>query len=158
MNHEWLKILLSAVVGMFTGLVADPIRETVATRMKLLRLEKAIALDCFFLKMTFLAVEHGMTTNEQVWKSDMLAGFKYNWEHNRELFYHDLRMQTLRLQLQTILMTQERVGLGQVSYDEAKQRVQETLESVAKVSDDWESKTRIKKIRKQFSLILKRFV
>jgi hypothetical protein len=32
MNGEWMKILVSATAGMFTGLIADPIRDLIQSR------------------------------------------------------------------------------------------------------------------------------
>jgi len=45
MMPEWLKILVSAVVGMVAGLVADPLRELVSKRVKIFRVERALGFD-----------------------------------------------------------------------------------------------------------------
>jgi hypothetical protein len=130
MNHEWLKILVSVLAGMFAGLVADPIRSSLAENVKRMRLERALWLDCLFLNTAVSAVEVELAKSQQLWASEMLPVFKYHWEKNREMFFDDLYAQGLRLNLQTILFIQQKVQGGQYTPERGMEKMKETLSAI----------------------------
>lgn len=132
MNHEWLKILVSALVGMFAGLIAEPLRESLSLRIKTLRVERALAVDCLYLHLAIKTVEQGLAPAANFWKHEMLAGFTYHWEKNREFFYDSLELQTTRLQFQTILKIQQKVEDGNCTSDQGFKEISETLDTLMK--------------------------
>ena len=56
MNVEWMKILVSATAGMFTGLVADPIRGLIQSRIDIAKMQNAILWDLSALSQCAIRV------------------------------------------------------------------------------------------------------
>jgi len=66
-DPEWIKILVSAVVGMFTGLVADPIRSLIQNRIEARKLRNAIIWDTATLSETAVRVHDGKLEAWKFW-------------------------------------------------------------------------------------------
>ena len=126
-DHDWIKILVSAVVGMFTGLIADPIRSLVQTRIEVWRLKNAVMTDISNLSTSAMSVYDGKLEAEKFWLGVELPGFDYYWDKNRELFYINTKIVLLRVQCQLIIRLRDLVKNMQKSPDEAMVKLWETL-------------------------------
>lgn len=126
-DHDWMKILVSAVVGMFTGLIADPIRSLVQTRIEVRRLKNAVMTDISNLSTSAMSVYDGKLDAEKFWLGVELPGFDYYWDKNRELFYISTKIVLLRVQCQLIIRLRDLVKNMQKSPDEAMAKLWETL-------------------------------
>jgi hypothetical protein len=144
-DHDWIKILVSAVVGMFTGLIADPIRSLVQNRIELRRLKNAIIWD-----FTALATNASRVLEEKnleaaaFWNTVELPGFDYYWEKHRELFYANPKLVWLRLQCQIIKRLRDLVEHKMKTPDEAMEKVYETVAQVKLILDmSWLERRRL---------------
>ena len=126
-NHEWMKILVSAVVGMFTGLIADPVRDLIQSRIELTKLQNAILWDFSHLSQSAMRVHHGKLPAWKFWLSVELPAFDYYWEKNRELFYTSTQLVLLRVQCEMVKHLRALVENKQQTPDEAMQKLWETV-------------------------------
>jgi hypothetical protein len=118
-DHEWLKILASATVGLFVGLFADPIRNLIQIRINTVRMERAIQFDFLNLWMAMKTVEEDNVPASEFWRDVELPAFDYFWERNRELFYVSLELQPLRLNCMTVQRLKALVEDGRKTPEEA---------------------------------------
>src|SRR3974377_1966201 len=96
MNSEWAKILPSATLGMFTGLIADPIRGLIQARIDIAKMQNAILWDLSALSRSAIRVHDGELPAWNFWLSAELPAFDHHWDRNRELFYTSERLVSLR--------------------------------------------------------------
>lgn len=129
-NNEWLKILISAMVGMFAGLIADPVRNVIQMRINTVRMECAIQFDFLNLSTGMKAVEAGLVPSSKFWLSVELPAFEYYWDKNRELFYSDMELQLLRLQCMTVQRLKGLVANNQKTGEEAMLKLNEVVTQV----------------------------
>lgn len=126
-NHEWLKILASAIVGMFTGLIADPLRGLIQSRIDLAKLQNAVIWDFSNLSKSAMAVHDGKLPAWKFWLGAEMPAFDYYWDKSRELFYVNTRLVLLRVQCETVKRLKTLVENKQQTPDEAIQKMWETL-------------------------------
>jgi hypothetical protein len=77
--NEWLKILISALAGMLTGFIADPIRATLARDLQLYRMRRAVGFDLLSLIAAREAVKQGLTTSAQFWQHEIFPSFTFGF-------------------------------------------------------------------------------
>ena len=77
MSSEWVKILVSATVGMFTGLIADPIRGLIQSRIDIPKIENAILWDLSELSQSAVRVHDGELPAWKLWLSAELPSFDH---------------------------------------------------------------------------------
>jgi len=126
-DHEWIRILISAVVGMLTGLIADPIRSAVQHRIDAGKLKNVVMTDIGNLSMSAMDVYNSKLEASNFWLGVELPGFDYYWEKNRELFYINTKLVLLRVQCQVILRLRELVKNSQKAPKDAMPKLWETL-------------------------------
>lgn len=129
-DPEWIKILVSAVVGMFTGLIADPIRSLIQNRIEARKLKNAVMWDIGNLSTSAMSVHDERLEAWKFWLGVELPGFDHYWEKNRELFYINTKLVLLRVQCQVILRLRELVKNKQETPDGAMEKLWETLATV----------------------------
>ena len=127
MNGEWMKILVSATAGMFTGLIADPIRGLIQSRIDIAKMQNAILWDLSALSQSAIRVHDGELPASKLWLSAELPAFDYHWDRNRELFYTSERLVSLRPHCQAVQRLKALVENKQQTPDEAMERLWETL-------------------------------
>jgi hypothetical protein len=143
-DHDWIKILVSAVVGMFTGLIADPVRASIQNRIELRRLKSAIIWDFTTLATNASRLLEGNMEAPAFWHTVELPGFDYYWEKNRELFYANSKLVLLRLQCQIINRLCGLVEHKMRTPDEAMEKVYETIAQVKLIHDmSWRERRRL---------------
>jgi hypothetical protein len=129
-DQEWLKILISAIVGMFAGLIADPVRGLIQSRIDLAKMQNAVMWDFSNLSKSAMGVHGGELPAWKFWLGVELPGFDYYWEKNRELFYTNTRLVLLRVQCEVVKRLRALVENKQQTPDEAMQKLWEVLVSV----------------------------
>ncbi len=145
-DHEWLKILVSAIVGMFAGLIADPVRGLIQSRIDLAKMHNAVMWDLSNLSKSAMAVHDGKLPAWKFWLGVELPGFDYFWEKNRELFYTNTRLVLLRVQCQTVKQLRALVENKQQTPDEAMQKLWETLALIKVIHEPTTRERIIKKL------------
>jgi ABC-type transport system involved in cytochrome bd biosynthesis fused ATPase/permease subunit len=75
MTAEWVKILISATVGFFSGLLADLLKTTVADRRKLRRIRFALYNELAFI-YTHIIVELGVMAKGKQTKQELATIMK----------------------------------------------------------------------------------
>jgi hypothetical protein len=128
--NEWLKILISALAGMLTGFIADPIRATLARDLQLYRMRRAIGFDLLGLIAAREAVKQGLTTSAQFWQHEIFPSFTFYWQRNMEYFYSDFKLCEVRFQIQTIQIIQKSVKDNMRTPADAEAKLDETVESL----------------------------
>ena len=108
-DHEWLKILASATVGLFVGLFADPIRNLIQIRINTVRMERAIQFDFLNLWMAMKTVEEDNVPASEFWRDVELPAFDY----------FCLELQPLRLNCMTVQRLKALVEDGRKTPEEA---------------------------------------
>jgi len=136
MSHEWLKVLASALAGMFAGLIADPIRESFSMHIKAYRMERAIRLDRINVKLREEQLRGGTLTAPSFWSIELFPSFKYYWDKNREYFYVDFRLQRLCTQLHATRVLEEGVRKGEMKTEVAGPKLIRTLERIDEILDE----------------------
>lgn len=126
-DHEWIRVLISAVVGMLTGLIADPIRSTVQHRIEAGKLKNVVMTDIGNLSMSAMDVYNSKLEASKFWLGVELPGFDYYWEKNRDLFYINTKLVLLRVQCQVIIRLRELVKNSQKAPEDAMLKLWETL-------------------------------
>ncbi len=141
---EWIKILISAIAGMFTGLVADPIRSLIQNRIEARKLKNAVIWDIGNLSKSAMSVHQGKLEAWKFWLGVELPGFDYYWNKNRELFYINTKQVLLRVQCQVILRLRDLVENKQETPDGAMEKLWETL-ATAKIIHEmsWRERRRL---------------
>ncbi|MGA3133135.1 MAG: hypothetical protein ABSD59_20240 [Terracidiphilus sp.] len=143
-NPEWIKILISAVVGMFTGLIADPIRSLIQNRIEARKLKNAVIWDIGNLSTSAMSVHDGKLEAWKFWLGVELPGFDYYWGKNRELFYINAKLVLLRVQCQVILRLRDLVKNKQKTPDGAMEQLWETLAAVKIIHEmSWRERRRL---------------
>lgn len=143
-DHDWIKILVSAVVGMFTGLIADPVRGMVQNRIEARKLKSTIMWDIGNLSTSAMRVYEGKLEAWKFWLGVQLPGFDYYWEKNRELFYINTKLVLLRVQCQMIIRMRDLVANKQETPDEAMNKLWETLAYVKAIHEmSWLERRRL---------------
>jgi hypothetical protein len=127
MNGEWMKILVSATAGMFTGLIADPIRDLIQSRFDTAKIQTAVLWDLSVLSQSAVRVHDGELPASKLWLSAELPAFDYHWNRNRELFYTSERLVLLRPHCQVVQRLKVLVENKQQAPDEAMEELWETL-------------------------------
>lgn len=127
MNSEWVKILVSATAGMFTGLIADPIRDLIQSRIDIAKMQNAILWDLSALSQSAIRVHDGELPASKFWLSAELPAFDHYWDRNRELFYTSERLVSLRPHCQVVQRLKALVENKQQTPDEAMEKLWETL-------------------------------
>ena len=127
MNSEWVKILASATIGMFTGLIADPIRGLIQSRIDIAKMQNAILRDLSALSQSAIRVYDGELPARTFWLSAELPAFDHYWDRNRELFYTSERLVSLRPHCQLVQRLKALVESKQQTPDEAMEKLWETL-------------------------------
>ncbi|HEX4005073.1 MAG TPA: hypothetical protein VHX60_02745 [Acidobacteriaceae bacterium] len=126
-DHSWVKILVSAVAGMFTGLIADPVRSLVQNRIEARKLRHAIIWDTATLSETAMRVHDGKLESWKFWLGVEIPSFDYYWEKNPDLFYITAKLTLLRVQCQMILRLRDLVRNKQETPDGAMSKLYETF-------------------------------
>jgi len=126
-DHDWIKILVSAVIGMFTGLIAAPVRTMLQNRIEARKLRNAIIWDTATLSETAMRVHDGKLEAWKFWLGVEMPGFDYYWEKNRDLFYINTKLTLLRLQCQLIIRLRDLVRNKQETPDGAMDKLYETF-------------------------------
>jgi hypothetical protein len=85
-NYEWLKILASAIAGLFAGLIAEPFKSTLQRKIDIIRLERAIAFDCLRVVACLEIAKQELASESQMWQGIDLPGYQHYWAGKRELF------------------------------------------------------------------------
>jgi hypothetical protein len=134
-NGEWLRILVSAVAGMFAGLLADPVRGLLQSRIHMATVENALLTDFSNLSKSGNRVNEGELPSWKFWQGVELPAFDYYWEKNRELFYTNERLQLLRLQCGIVLRLRNLVESKTKTPDEAMVKFWEVLTKVKVVQE-----------------------
>ena len=112
-DFEWLKILVSTLAGLFAGLIAEPFKSTVQRKIEIVRLERAIGLDCLRIRMAILSTTHGLVHNpSNYWKLDPLPAYDHYWASKRELFYVDFDLQQIHMVCMHIQLIRQKVLEG----------------------------------------------
>jgi hypothetical protein len=127
MNSEWIKILVSATAGMFTGLIADPIRGLIQSRIDIAKMQDAILWDLSALSQSAIRVHDGELPAGKLWVSADLPAFDHYWNRKRELFYTSERLVSLRPHCQEVQRLKALVENKQQTPDEAMEKLWETL-------------------------------
>jgi hypothetical protein len=127
MNIEWVKILVSATAGMFTGMIADPIRGLIQSRIDIAKIQNAILWDLSALSQSAIRVHDGELSAGELWLSAELPAFDHYSDRNRELFYTSERLVSLRPHCQVVQRLKALVENRQQTPDEAMEKLWETL-------------------------------
>ena len=127
MSSEWVKILVSATAGMFTGMIADPIRDLIQSRIDIAKIQNAILWDLSALSQSAIRVHDGELPAGELWLSAELPAFDHYWDRNRELFYTSERLVSLRPHCQVVQRLKALVENKQQTPDEAMGKLWETL-------------------------------
>jgi len=127
MNSEWVKILVSATAGMFTGMIADPIRDLIQSRIDIAKIQNAILWDLSALSRSAIRVHDGELPTGELWLSAELPAFDHHLDRNRELFYTSERLVSLRPHCQVVQRLKALVESKQQTPDEAMEKLWETL-------------------------------
>jgi hypothetical protein len=127
MNSEWVKILASATVGMFTGLIADPIRGLIQSRIDIAKMQNAVLGELSALSQSAIRVHDGELPAGKFWLSAELPAFDHYWDRNRELFYTNEKLASLRPHCQVVRRLKALVENQQQTPDEAMEQLWETL-------------------------------
>jgi hypothetical protein len=127
MNSEWVKILASATVGMFTGLIADPIRGLIQSRIDIAKMQNAVLGELSALSQSAIRVHDGELPAGKLWLSAELPAFDHYWDRNRELFYTNEKLASLRPHCQVVRRLKALVENQQQTPDEAMEQLWETL-------------------------------
>lgn len=139
-DTEWLKILVSAMVGMLAGFIADPIRTVVSRDLELYRMRRAIGFDLLNVIAGQAAVKHEAATAHQFWRWGMFPSFTFYWQRNMEYFYSDFTLQTVRFNIQAIQNLQSAVQSGMTTVAEAEPKLESLVDSLKKTL--WGEKSR----------------
>ena len=75
----WIKILILAVVGMFTGLVAEPIRSLIQNRIEARKLKNVVMWDIGNLSRSAMSVHDEELEAWKFWLGVELPGFDHYW-------------------------------------------------------------------------------
>ena len=95
-SHDWIKILISSTLGLLAGLIAEPTRGAMQSRINMMRMANAIRFDFWQLDnhMKLLKID----ANSLVfWQDVELPAFNYYWEKNREQFYTNQNLQAIMI-------------------------------------------------------------
>ena len=85
-SYEWLKILASAVAGLFAGMVAEPFKSTLQRKIEIIRLKRAIGLDCLRVLTCLEVTKHELVSESQMWEGIDLPAYQHYWAGKGELF------------------------------------------------------------------------
>jgi hypothetical protein len=143
-DTEWIKILLSAVAGMFAGLIADPIRSLIQTHIDARRLKNAVMWDIENLSTSAMSVHDEKLEAWKFWLGVELPGFDHYWDKSRGLFYTNTKLVLLRVQCQVILRLRDLVKNKQQTPDGAMEKLWETLATVKIIHEmSWRERRRL---------------
>jgi hypothetical protein len=133
-NYEWLKILVSAVAGLFAGVLAsmltEPLKARIQWRINMLRAEKALALDFIFLHLAITAADFELVPKEKFWAGLSLPAYEHYWTKNREVFYDGFEIHTLYLKCALIMQLKRRVDEKSMTIAEAEPTLLRTIREV----------------------------
>jgi len=137
-DTEWLKILVSTLVGMLAGFIADPIRAAFARDLEIYRMRRAIGLDLVNVAAGQAAVKYGAATAHQFWQLEMFPSFTFYWQRNMEYFYGDLTLHTARMHIQGIQILQSAVQSGKTTVADGEVKLEGAMKSLRETL--WEKK------------------
>jgi hypothetical protein len=126
-DTEWLKILVSTLVGMLAGFIADPIRAAFARDLELYRMRRAISLDLLNVIAGQAVVKHEVVTACQFWQMEMFPSFTFYWQRNMEYFYSDFALHIVRLNVQAIQLLQSSVRSGNKTEADGEVKLEELM-------------------------------
>jgi hypothetical protein len=129
-SHEWLKILASSVVGLFAGLVAEPFRSTLQRKIEIIRLKRAIGLDCLRVLTCLEIAKQELASESQMWQVIDLPAYQHYWAGKRELFYNDFDLQNMQLQCSLMLAIKQSVVDGRITSQAGIARVREITKGI----------------------------
>lgn len=152
MQHEWLKILVSAVVGFLAGLIGDHIRVALARKFEIGRMKRALDLDLLDLITYRAFFVEGAITPQQFWQREIFPCFDSYWQRNREYFYSDPKLHKLRLHIQYILDFQETAKTGQLEMEkEALDKIFDTTREIGMILGKHQQNKRIRTWQRFFA-------
>jgi hypothetical protein len=108
-NHEWLKILASALAGLLAGVMLEPLKRKLQWEHDMSKMLNAVLTD-------YRIVELNVRDWEKHYKGTPefnLPGFKYYWENKRDLFYETMELQILVALAQTMDMFKRLAEIGE---------------------------------------------
>lgn len=132
-DTEWLKILVSALVGMLAGFIADPIRAAFARDLELYRMRRAIGLDLLSVITGQAAVKLGAATAHQFWQLEMFPSFAFYWQRNMEYFHSDLTLHAVRLHIQAIQFVQSSVQNGKTTVADGEVKLEGSMKTLKEI-------------------------
>jgi hypothetical protein len=121
---------------MLVGLIAEPIKNSLQWRINVLRMERAVALDCLTVGVQRAVLKNGGCTDWQFWQGLTFPGFEYHWDKNREYLYDSVRLYILRLQIQVIQQLRKSVIENRLSPEEAKAKLEDAMDQIHKTTTE----------------------
>ena len=96
-NHEWWKILVSALAGLLVGLLGDVVKSAVGDWLKSRRIRKRLneELRRMLNTMKDLKVKNVRLNREAFLEVTKTSAFEHYWEMDQSLFYEDAELYEL---------------------------------------------------------------
>jgi hypothetical protein len=112
-DHEWLKIVVSTVAGLFAGLVAEPIKNALQRRIEIGRMVRAIETDFTGLATLLRDAADPEEFKLHIWSRVDLPAYQHYWSDKRDFFYDNHRLNELRKHCAEVLEVKQKVLSGE---------------------------------------------
>jgi hypothetical protein len=106
-NHEWLKILTSAAVGLVAGLILEPLKGLILHERDLTLMLEGVLGDCRAVEIQISddSVDEVLAGKRKV--NAAMPAFEYYWEKKRELFFETIELRILASLCQQIMLIEQ---------------------------------------------------
>jgi hypothetical protein len=131
-NNEWLKILVTVLLGFILGVIAEPIKAWIQRRTEERRIHRSVTYETMLLFMARTSVKGGLIPEENFWANIEIPAFEKHWEENREYFYSDLTLISKAYQLRMVGILKKGLAEGKISREEATVKLDAVIAELMK--------------------------
>jgi hypothetical protein len=128
---EWVKIIVSTCIGFLAGQIGELLKNAVQLKIVMLRMQRAIELDCLRVRTSIEVAHVGLVPEEKAWQGIKLQGFEYYWEKSRELFFSSLPLHLVAVHCQVIQNVQMAIIRGDISSKDGETQILKAVEEIS---------------------------
>ena len=128
-ESEWLKIVASTCLGLFAGLIAEPLKSSMTSRRTQREISHAIRHDLKLLRAFLPFYRLNKYDAEFVSRRIELPVFNYHWSKNKGAFYESSHLRFLRFQCEIILSDAHNMKTGKCTKEEGLKSIHESIVS-----------------------------
>jgi hypothetical protein len=134
LSNEWLKILVTVLLGFILGLIAEPIKAWIQRRNEERRIHRSVTYEIMLLFVARTSVKGGLIPEENFWANIEIPAFEKHWEENREYFYSDLTLIAKAYQLRMVGILKKGLAEGKISREDATVKLDGVIAELMKGS------------------------